>query len=172
VVPAFARITKTEGEIVKKLIPIIAIMSAASTAHAIKQCAMIASSKYAYNNSDNSFVLAGSCSGTQNASCGGYPQSVAYSGTGAPTNYPCTGIKLAGISACAGSAVPERGKNTGEMCFCKITYPKDGVWVVAAYGAWGNKCASQCANLCGCHMGGDQSGGYAKFRSAMIGGAL
>jgi hypothetical protein len=128
-------------------------------------------SRYAYNNSDSSFVLADSCTGSNTSTgCAGYTQTATYSGTGLPTDYPCTGIKLAGISACVGSSGPEKGANSGEVCLCKITYPKEGVWVFISIGVWGGKCANQCANLCGCHMANDANS--QQFRNAMIGGAL
>ncbi|MDR1027205.1 MAG: hypothetical protein LBL46_02200 [Rickettsiales bacterium] len=160
----------------KKLFAILAI--ATTAAPAAKMCLRhiysVNGYKYAYNNQNGAFVLAaGNCRGTASSQCGGYPQSATYAGVGAPTGYDCDNIFAAGISACVGTGnEPTQDAATGDICMCKMTWPKESNWIYAATQPWStgypDYCRQNCASLCGCHM--YNSAAPNAFTSAMFSG--
>ena len=130
---------------------------------------------------DGSWVLADNCAvGATSPGCNAYMDAGGtYDGVGAPSNYKCSGIKIAGVSTCSGgnTTAPTAGNNNGKTCLCKMTYPYEGYWVYAHSDPWGDGCSSTtagCGEVCACHMsrGPTEGGGsYRIFQMAVMSGS-
>ncbi|MDR1026867.1 MAG: hypothetical protein LBL46_00415 [Rickettsiales bacterium] len=142
-------------------------------ADAAKMCQYdIRSGAQYFNAADGSFVI-GACtggSGPQTA-CSGYSHTGTYGGTGAPANYNCSAVRVAGVSACVDG--PQAGK---KGCACKMTYPYESVFIITNLGAenWGGigGCGggrATCPEICACHIA---MGSAPKTVNAAVGGMI
>jgi len=152
----------------------LSLITCGGEAVAEKLC-LLAPGSFAYN-PNLSYTSAGATGGTAyygwavGTGCGDTSK------TGALTGF-CTNTQAAGIAACAiPTSWPCYGGVThdntnGYLCFCKMTYPKTGVWVLlyafyydgAPNPAW---CRSSCANDCGSSVRS-----YDVFRAAVLASA-
>jgi hypothetical protein len=115
-------------------------LCAAGEARAAKMCVRGTQTNQSASKTDGSWVIANNCAvGSRSPNCGAFLDAAgAYDGTGAPTNYQCSGVIIAGIS---------EARAAGGNCLCKMTYPYAGAWVLSNSPNWGNGCGEVCA----CH---------------------
>jgi hypothetical protein len=130
-------------------------ISLAPQAQAVKMCRYDTRGSSYFNAADGSFVV-GTCPGGDGPqqACQGYSHTATYGGIGAPANYNCSSIRVAGVSKCVDDSAAGQ-----KVCLCKLTYPKESIWIVGHEkgDGWGGigGCKggrTTCPEICACHM--------------------
>jgi hypothetical protein len=148
----FPRRAKPKREKMKKFSVILLAALAPGGADAAKMCVIDKNimTSYAYNSSSWTWAVGTGCAGTND-------ESAATTG-----NVACGGTYISGIASCSdklnqttggwGAYSPPAAGLDGvaanaRNCYCKMMYPKEGIWYYLFYNSTGG-CASGCAIHC------------------------